>query len=628
MLDLFRKKKAGLKWILWVVIVGLGGSMLFLFVQTPGGTGVGLGNRDVAVVAGNSITLTQFRRRYNQIYESYGQILPLLQGDPEALRQLDLGKQALDPLINAYAIHYGAQAMGIEATREEIREYITNLPLFQQNGQFIGTEGYLQILQANNVTPAEYEDEMGREIVGTKLARVITDGIRATPEEVRQEFLESTEEIKIRYAAIDPEEVAPETLEVEDLRAYFEEQKEYYRTPEQRKVKYVIFSVQLDEVELTEEQIQNRMASIAEKQEVRASHILLTLPSSDARQRGEEILEKLRAGADFGELAKEHSEDPASAANGGDVGFFERGAMVPEFENAAFSLEPGEISDLVVTNYGFHIIKVTEVHLVDSRALAESALRQEEGEKLAKNLAAKVAREVSTGSNLETAAERYNLEIQESPFFRLGDVLPDLRVRNDFNQQVFTLSQGETIGPYDQGGTDLVAQLMEIQPSALSEFEVVQDQVTTDLKLSLGEDIARERAFAFAQALKEEPSFEEAAARENLQVTTTDFFKRDASIDDELGYATEILSRAFRMKEDEHSPALSVAGKYVVFQVAEKSTVDEERFEQDKEELLLQITDEKKNRFFSAWVQNVISTLYEENKIHINQPLVDSIAGL
>jgi peptidyl-prolyl cis-trans isomerase D len=380
-------------------------------------------------------------------------------------------------------------------------------------------------------------------------------------------------------------------------------------------------------VELTEEQIQIRMASIAEKQEVRASHILLTLPSSDARERGEEILEELRAGADFAELAKEHSEDPASAVNGGDVGFFGRGAMVPEFENAAFSLEPGEISDLVTTDYGFHIIKVTEVNMVDSRALAESALRQEEGEKLAKNLAAKVAREVETDSNLETAAEQYNLEIQETPFFSLGDVLPDLRVRNDFNRQVFALSQGQTIGPYDQGGTDLVAQLTEIQPSAISEFETIQDQVTEDLKLSLGEDIARERAFAFAQALQEEPNFEEVAAGESLQVTTTDFFKRDASINDELGYAAEILSRAFRMKEDELSPALSVSGKYVVFQLAEKSTVDEEQFEQAKEELLLQITNEKRSSFFSAWVQNVISTLYEENKIQINQPLVDSIAG-
>ena len=151
--------------------------------------------------------------------------------------------------------------------------------------------------------------------------------------------------------------------------------------------------------------------------------------------------------------------------------------------------------------------------------------------------------------------------------------------------------------------------------------------MTEDLKLSRGEDIARERAFAFAQALQEEPNFEEVAAGENLQVTTTDFFKRNASINDELGYAAEILSRAFRMKEDELSPALSVSGKYVVFQLAEKSTVDEEQFEQAKEELLLQITNEKRSSFFSAWVQNVISTLYEENKIQINQPLVDSIAG-
>ena len=242
MLDLFRQKKAGLKWLLWLVIVALGGSMLFLFVQTPGGMGVGIGNRDVAVVAGRSITTNQFRRLYNQVYDSYGQIIPLLQGDPEAITELGLGQQALDQLISDYAIQYGAETLGIEATPEEVRESITNLPSFQQNGQFIGTELYLQILQANNFTPAEFEDDMRREIIGNKLVRVITDGINATPEEVRQEFLERNEEIKIRYAAIDPETVAPETVELEDLRAYFEEQKENYRTAELRKVKYIVFS--------------------------------------------------------------------------------------------------------------------------------------------------------------------------------------------------------------------------------------------------------------------------------------------------------------------------------------------------------------------------------------------------
>ncbi len=627
MLDLFRRRKGGLKWVLWLVILVLGAGMLLFFVQTPGGMGVGLGNQNVAIVAGNSITATQYRRVYNQIYDSIRQMYPLDQGGAEILKLLGIADQALDQLVSEYAIGYGAQSMGIEATREEVAEYITTLPSFQEDGRFIGTERYMQILQANNLSASEFEDGVRREIVRTKLLRVVTDGIRATPEEVRQEFLDRNQGIKIRYVAIDPKEVAPETVDQEDLKTYFEQQKENYRTPEQRKVKYIIFALQPEEVELTEEQIQERMVAFPEKQEVRASHILLTLDDENAQQKGEDILEQLRAGADFAELAREHTKDEATVANGGDVGFFGRGAMVPQFEAAAFSLEPGELSDLVATQYGFHIIKVTDVRRVDSRGLAEAELRQEEGEILARSLAEKVAIEAQESTGLETSAERYSLEIQETPFFTLGDVIPDLGVRNDFNQQVFALSPGQATESYDRGGTYLVAQLLEVQEAELSEFEAVQDQVSNDFKASRGEEAARERAFAFTQALQEEPDFEAVADRENLNITTTDFFQRNTAVDDELGSAAEILNRAFRMTENESSPALSVSGKYVVFQVAEKSTVDEEKFEQDKEELLQQITDEKRIRFFAAWVQNVISRLYEENKIQINRPLVDSIAG-
>ena len=128
MLDLFRRRKGGLKWVLWLVILVLGAGMLLFFVQTPGGTGVGLGSQNVAIVAGNSITVNQYRRLYNQIYDSYRQMYPLDQGNAEILRQLGLADQALDQLINEYAIGYGAQSMGIEASREEVSEYITTLP--------------------------------------------------------------------------------------------------------------------------------------------------------------------------------------------------------------------------------------------------------------------------------------------------------------------------------------------------------------------------------------------------------------------------------------------------------------------------------------------------------------------
>ena len=149
MLDVFRRRKGGLKWVLWLVILVLGAGMLLFFVQTPGGMGVGLINQNVAIVAGNSITMNQYRRVYNQIYESYRQMYPLDQGGAELLKLLGIGDQALDRLVDEYAIAYEAQSMGIEATREELAEYITTLPSFQEDGRFIGTERYIQILLAN-----------------------------------------------------------------------------------------------------------------------------------------------------------------------------------------------------------------------------------------------------------------------------------------------------------------------------------------------------------------------------------------------------------------------------------------------------------------------------------------------
>ncbi|MDA2935465.1 SurA N-terminal domain-containing protein, partial [Acidobacteria bacterium AH-259-D05] len=616
-----------LKWILWVVILGLGASMAFLFVQTPTGMVGNLGSRNVATVAGNPITVTEFRRRYNLVYDSYRQRFQSDQLDPSIIKQLGLDTQTLNELVSEYVMAYAAQVFGIQVTTEEIVKYITSSPSFQENGQFIGRERYQQLLQSNNYSSAEYEDILRRDILKDKLSKVLTDGIHATAQEVRQEFLNQNQEIKIRYVAIDPDEEAPETVDAEELRSYFEEHKESYGTAEQRKVRYALVPFDRGKVELTEQQITARMASIPEKEAVRARHILISSETPDAVEKGEKILKQLREGGDFAELAKEHSEDEGSAVAGGDLGFFGRGQMVPEFENMAFSLEPGEISDLVATDFGFHIIKVTDVKTVDTRSIAESQLREEEAENLARSLAAKIIHEVENNSDLDAAAQKYEVETRETPFFGLGDTIFGLAVRSDFNQQVFTLAQGQTMEPYLVGESYVVAQLTDVQPSEVSAFEAVQDEVLEDFKSDRGDETARQKAFAFSQEASEKSGFEGVARSHNLKIVTSQFFKRDTSVDDDLGYATEILSRVFLMKENQVSPAVMASGKYVVFQIAEKSAVDEEQFEQEKAGLLEVLSLQKRERFFSDWVQTMIDKLTAEEQIQINSALVDSIVG-
>lgn len=633
MLHLFRRRKRGLKWTLWVVILGLAAGMVLLFVDPVGSVNNGIGSQDVATVDGQPITATEFRWQYRRLYELYRQVYKLDQQDPSIIKQLGLGQQALNQLISDQALLLEAGRLGITAGDAEVQQQIASLPDFQQNGIFIGAERYKQILQANNLSPSEFEEDVRRNIVRRKLQNILTDAIVPTVEEIRQEFLNRNQEVKLRYVAFNPEKLVETAIDEKELKEHFEKNKETYKSGEQRKVKYAVVEADPTKVKVSEEQIKQRLAAIPEQQQVRASHILIETEQdkdpAPARKKAEEILAEVRGGADFAQLAKEASEDPVSAAKGGDLGFFGRGQMAPEFEQAAFSLQPGQVSDVVQSPFGFHIIKVIEApkSSVDTRRpVAEFQARQEEADRAARNLATKIAAEVKKSKNLESVARAHGLQVKETAFFGLGDPVPGLMVASDFNQQIFTLKKGEFTDPYGASGGYAVAQLVDVKPSAIPSFEQARDRVLQDYKSVKGENLAREKAFAFEKEVKAS-SFEQVAAQQGLSLTTTGFFKKGTTIDDTLKFAPEIHDRSFRMKEGDISPPVRVAGNYAVFQVVEKSTVDEQTFEQEKTKIAEELANQKRAGFFSAYIQNLVERLRADNKIVINQQLVDSISG-
>lgn len=629
MLHLFRRGKSGLKWTLWVVIAALSGGMVLLFVDTRGVAG-GLGSRDIALVGEQRISAVEYRRTYNSMLEYYRQQFNMTQVDSSFLSQLNLGRRAYDELLTMYVIAHEAESMGIQVTPEELVESISNRPGFQENGRFIGAQRYRQILTANNLNVVDFENSIRREIVREKLIQILTDGIHATAEEVRRQFDLQARETKIRYILFDPEKMVPSRVSNEDLQKYFEEKRANYQTPEQRKIEYLQLPFDSEAVELTEEQIQSRMASMDDKEAVQASHILIRIENDEdepeARQKTEEILSQLRAGADFERLAQEHSQDPTNADKGGDLGFFPRGRMVPEFERAAFAMEPGQLSGLVRTSFGFHLIKVTDVRRIDTRTKAEEELRQEEIRKATRNAATKLAYEVRNGSSLEMLAERDGLLTGETDFFSLGDIIEDLPVRNDFNQQVFTLAEGQLGEPYAGATGYILAQLSDIQPPEDSDLEAVKERVLEDFKSDRAEEAAREKAFAFAEATQEEgQTFQRVARRQRLSITTSDFFTRSSQIDDTLGMPPEVMNLTQQMKEGEISPPLQVVNGYTVFQVIEISLPGDEKFEQEKEALADNITGQKRSRFFSSWIQVTLDRLRQQQEIQENIELVDDI---
>ena len=634
MLALFRKKHQGLKWILWLVILALGAGMLLLFVDTPTGIGQGLESDQVAVVDGNPITAAEFRRYYTRLYEVYRQTYKLDEQDPAIVKQLGIGQRTLSQLIDEYAIMTEAQKLKIQTAPQEIARHISTYPVFQSEGQFVGVPQYERILQANNLTVQEFEANIRRDLLKRKLMNVLTDGILITPDEVLQEFSNRNQQVKVRYISFDTEEMLADRIPRKDLKTFFDENREAYRKPEQRKIRFARIPIDPEAVEVSEEQIQSRLPDVTDTVQVRARHILIRVPDeaqeAELEKKARRILQEARSGKDFGQLARQYSEDTANAQSGGDLGFFGRGKMVPEFEEVAFSLRPGEIGDLVRSPFGFHIIQVVEAPHLDAnqrRPIAEFQLRQELASQQAQELAKQISDQLKGGTSLEEVAQDHGLAVRESDYFGLGDTIPGLYARSDFNQRVFNLTKGQTTEPYQASGTYLVAELVDIRPLEMAKFEDVIDRVRTDYRSSKGHELAREKATQFSRQARQQSRFEALSKEQGLPLTTTAFFKKGATIDDTLKFSPLLHDRAFTMKVGEVSAPIRVTTKYVVFQVVDKSELDERKLEAEKPQLRGELEAQKRNAFFQSYIQNVIEQLRNQDRITINQELLDALTS-
>jgi len=635
MLAFLRKKQKGLKWILWIVIFALAAGMVLLFVRTPGDVSTGgLSRTEIAQVGDRQISAIEFRKQYRRLYEMYRQVYKLDQQDPAIVKQLGLGQQALNQLISEYALVMQASQLGIDATPEEVRQEIMKMPVFQNKGTFVGTNLYQQILEQNNMSIGEFEESLRRDIIRQKLMHVLTDGIIVSPEELHKEFQNRNVEAKVKYVAIDKEATKPSAVDEPELRKYFESHKENYRTGEQRRVAYLFVPADPMSVKVSPEAVQARMNSINPEEQVRASHILIRSPQgqddTEARKKAEAVLARIKAGEDFAKVAQEVSEDPESAKKGGDLGFFGHGQMVPEFEQAAFALQPGQTSELVKSAFGFHIIRVTDKTTTQpesQRPMVEFELRQAEAGRKARDQAYKILNEVRSKKSLAEVAKEHRLTLSNSDFFGLGDSVPGMIVRNDFNQTVFGLKQGELTQPYQGSGGYFIAQVTEIRPPAIPPFEQVRSRVENDYKTTRGAELAEQKATDFFNAAKI-GDFEAAAKKADLKVTTTNYFKKGSNIDDTLRFSPEVHDRVFdKLAKGESTGPIEVAGKYVVLQLLDRSEVDPAKFDQEKAQIEKELADQKRGQFFATYVRNLVDELRKNNQIVINQQLLDEVTS-
>ena len=622
MLDRMRRHKGWLKWSLALVVLA------FVFLYVPGFMdqtgGVGLPNDVIARVGDKEISLLEFQQIYTRQLQAYrlesgGEI------SEELLRSLGIDRQILQQMIDGHAALTEAERLGLQVSDAEVRERILAVPAFQIDGQFIGEASYRQLLQQQRppISPSQFEEEIRNEILVERLQAAVTGWVHVSDAEVADEHRRRNERVRVDIVAFRADDFRDQVEATEeDVALLFTEESSSYEVPEKRRLRFLLVdqTAIFDSLTLTEDELQQyydtNLSQYQTPGQVRASHILLRVDGDDeaVTARAAELAAEARAGADFAELAREHSEDDTNAENGGDLGLFGRGRMVPEFENAAFALAAGEVSDPVRSPFGYHVIKVTEKQeevtqpFAEVRGAIENVLKRERSSSRATALARAIASEATTPGELERAAAARGYELQESGFAARGEPILGLGLAQEVSAQAFAIEPGAVAGPIPTPSGPAFVTVTDIQDPYVPELDEVRDQVREDVIRRKSLTLAQERAAGAAEALKTADDFVAAAEEADWSVGSSDLVTRGVALP-EVGTSPSVEAVAFAMPPGTVSDVIQAGNAAAIVHLVEREQASAADLAQNRDTLRNELMLQRQSRFFTAYMDNVKARL-------------------
>jgi peptidyl-prolyl cis-trans isomerase D len=635
MLDRMRRHKGWLKWSLAIVVLAFIFLYIPSFLDEPGAAGL---NDVVASVDGRNITVARFRRTYQQQMQSYraaygGNV------DEKMLKQLGLDQRIVQQMIEEETALAEAARLGISATNEEVRERIALLPGLQENGHFIGEERYRQLLLMRNppMRPDEFEEEVRRGVTVEKLQAALTGWVTLGDKEIEEAFRRRNEKVKLAVVAFPADKFRAGLAATDaEVAAYFEEHKNELKVPDKRKVRYALVDMQAIRARtaISPQDVlrsyEDNPQQYSTPEQVRASHILLKTEGKDeavVKKQAEELLAKVKAGADFAALATKHSQDETSAVKGGDLDFFGKGRMVPEFDAVAFSLPVGQISDLVKTQYGFHIIKVTEKKpastkpLEEVKAQIEDQLKWDRAQAEAQRVSDDVAGKLKQASDFDTVAKPRGLTVGESALFAREEPITGLGMAPAAVERAFELKDGEISEAVRTPQGFAFLMLTGKQDAYVPKLDEVKDRVRDEVLKKKAVDLARQRAAAVATQMKS-GDFEGAAKSAGLEAKNTDFIARGAPIPD-VGASPAVDTAAFALTAGAVSDPIVTDTGAVIVKVMEKKDPTAAELAAGKETLRTELLNERRNRFYAAYMTKA----RERMRVTVNRELIAQLVA-
>jgi peptidyl-prolyl cis-trans isomerase D len=625
-----------IKALLLVIIV------VFIFWGVGGITG-SQQLQAVATVNDQVISSQQFQQAYENVKRSYRDLYKE-RFSSELMQTLDLKGRTLDELIDHTLLLDEARQLGLTVEEEELRTAIAALPAFQADGHF-RRDLYLRALRFARLTPSEFEEAQHEQVLVEKLRNLLTDSLQATDQEVKDLYWFSNEKVILSFAKLSaPDFFDQVTINDNETAEYYQTHQESFRRPERVKLRYLayLFDRFASHAQVAEQEIEdyynlNKEHAFALPARVQVRHILFATSaqaSSEEREKiraqAAEVLKRARDGEDFAMLATTYSDDPATAPEGGDLGFITKGRMVKGFEEAAFRLPAGGISDLVETTLGFHIIKAeaVEQERVQSLEEAKEEIRQRLSKEKAQDLAlmqVQADREkVLTGESLETVAQAAGMSVEETPLLARDETIPGLGRQPTLIEAAFALPPQEISEPLrTQAGFYLVSPVERVA-STIPDLATTREEVERSLKNEKAEKLARERAQSLLAQLKENQDLASVAEQAGLTVEESGPFTRQGSYIAKMGTLPELKKDAFQLSA-EHPIAQQIytwSGNIYLATLKERQEPQPQEFEKQKETLQQALTQQKK----ATVMEELLRQLKEKAEIKINQTLLASLS--
>lgn len=625
------RKNAG-SWMIKILL----GLIVLAFVFMGAGTFYSRRDTEVAKVNGEHVTSEEYQRTYQNAVENlrqrFGDGL-----DQDTLDTLNIEEQVLNQLIEKRLLLQTAEQNHIMLTDEILAGWITSIQAFQNNGQF-DPNLYKRVLSRNRLSPESFEAMQKQNLLENMVRNFAGNAVPVAEEEARAWFEWRNTEVNIEYAVFSAKDFKDVEISQEETEEYFEENREAYRSPPRRKARYVRFNPEdyLDQVSVSQSEVSDyydsNRSEFTEPETVEARHILLEVPQDadteteeKTRKKALEIIEKAESDEDFSELARRFSEDQ-TAEEGGYLGTLEKGDTVKEFSEAAFSLEPGEISKPVRTKFGWHIIKIEDRTEESVRPLAEvkGKIREKLGMEKATDLAHDEAFSVYNisfeGDDLVENSEEMGLELKTTDFFDRNSG-PDINGTEKFAETAFSLSEGEISEVTQINDSFYLIQPVEKQKPGIPELDSVIEEVREDALREKRKLIARQTAESLLEQLGSEESLSDVPGTNEYKVETTGFFKRNQAVPG-IGQNRPLSSAAFSLREDKPIADSVIDGdddKFYVIGLKDRKTPGDSAFENEKQDVIAEFKERKRRQMLDKWT----TALRQRSDIEISDKFSD-----